>query len=106
MRPYAVLSLLPLLLAACETPEQLAAKQAAYQDSLSSQCRAYGFKYGTADYARCVMQVDRDNQARSAAATQALLDYSAKTLNPPPSQRRSIDCTSVRSGNVINTSCD
>lgn len=62
----AALALLLLVLAGCASQAERQARQEAqrqaYAERLAAQCRAYGFSYGTPEFAQCMMQLDIANQ--------------------------------------------
>lgn len=47
------------------------------REDMAAACAGYGFEAGTPDFARCVMDLDRDQRARFAAAA-------AASAAPPP----------------------
>lgn len=51
--------ILLLLLAGCVSAEE---RNQRYAEAIYNQCEAYGFKKGTADFSKCVMQTDLANR--------------------------------------------
>jgi hypothetical protein len=70
MRHLAALAL--LFLAAC----------APTREEMVETCAGYGFTRGTPDFARCVMDLDRDQQARRSAAIRAMNATPVPTVAP------------------------
>ena len=72
--------LLLALMAGCATPQQKAEQRAAdeqqrakeYRVMVENQCFAYGFKPNTAEWPRCLMQVDMANRQQDAARRQMI----------------------------------
>ena len=66
--------LFTMLIAACSTPEERAARRAAERERLermfASACSSYGHKQGTPSYNQCIAQEERayNNEKRIAAA--------------------------------------
>lgn len=107
MRVIAILAGV-LLLGGCAEYEQ---RQAAARDAGDdSQCRSYGIQPGTDVYAQCRMNLANQLAANRRVATEALLrPQPAPTpymmpISPPPAAGPR-NCTSVVSGNVVNTNC-
>ncbi len=73
-----------VLLNACTSPEairarqdreaaQQQARQEAYRQRVSGQCRAYGFQDGTPEFRNCLMQVDQANRQQNAQMRAVIL---------------------------------
>lgn len=74
MRHLAVLALFAL--AAC----------APTAEDYAATCTGYGFRPGTDAMARCVMDLDRDQQARRSAAIRAMNATPQPTFTVPPAR--------------------
>lgn len=57
-------------------------------------CVGYGFVKGTPEIAQCIAQESRDSRASASARMQSLSDYN-----------RTVNCTSIRTGTIVNTNC-
>lgn len=92
-----------ILLAACQS-EQPAKGEALAK--LQNQCLAYGFKLGTPSYSSCLMQLDQSriqtNIAKRQAFGAALQNMGS---NMQQSAGNSVNCTSYRVGNTVQTRC-
>lgn len=61
---YAPLLLLALLLAACQTPEQLAQQRAIQQEQDHATCLRYGFRPGSDAFKNCLLQLNIAREQR------------------------------------------
>ena len=77
------------------------------QQSISSStkaCVSMGFKYGTPELSSCVQNMvsaDMDDYARRKAAIGAL----GRSMMSTRPTSTTINCSSIRTGNIVNTNC-
>jgi hypothetical protein len=69
-----------ILMAACTTPEERAAKAAEYEAGENWACASYGLRFGTPEFAQCRMFREQQRMARAAA----LLGYMGTQRPPTP----------------------
>lgn len=79
-------------------------------ESDQARCDAYGFKSGTPDYARCIQTIDMGRTQNNQAALQALIAANANRQAAPAPYyapiNPTVNCTSNRIGNTVNTNCN
>jgi hypothetical protein len=115
MKPWL---LIPLVLAGCATPEEIAHRnalraeyeaqqQAAYREGIFSSCDRMGFSRGTEGHANCALRLHQQNLANNAALGAALLQgYAAQQqkpsyrMAPRPALPQTTNCTRDPWGNV------
>ena len=68
-------------------------KIAAYRET----CVGYGFVRGTPEMAQCISTESRDSRASASDRMRAF----SESMKPP----QTINCTSTRTGTIINTNC-
>jgi hypothetical protein len=115
-----VLALAGLVLAACASHEQMAAKKAAAeqiaQADREKRCTSFGYQRGSADYSKCLDSMYLQDQQMAAAAEarrQARLDDAAQdfqragaslqSISPPP--QPVVHCNSMPTGVGTSTTC-
>jgi hypothetical protein len=81
----------------------------AVTNSDDATCQSYGLQFGTSAYAQCRQNIDSQRGANARAAA-ALL--ASQNRPPPPPQpyyvptNPTVNCTSNRIGNTVNTNCN
>lgn len=113
---YAAL-VMPLLLAACVSPQERAQREQYERDQylarLHERCAAFGFAAGTPAMSQCMMQIDQQNRANAGAAAAAILRGRASSpayqpiqplppmqTNPSPASPRQSTCRQDQSGTL------
>jgi hypothetical protein len=115
-----VLMLSCLLLSACASREEIAAKKAAAEQMAQAdrekRCTSFGYQRGSMDYSKCLESMYLQDQQMAAAAEarrQARLDDAATSLqqagaalqsiSPPP--RPVVHCNTMPTGIGTSTTC-
>jgi hypothetical protein len=60
----------------------------------TNTCVGYGFVKGTPEIAQCIAQESRDSRASASDRMKSLSNYN-----------RTVNCTSIRTGTIVNTNC-
>lgn len=72
-----------LVLAACATPQQRAARAQAAIETTRANCTAYGFRPGTNEHAECVSrQMERADERQRTLAAQRPLEFRLLPIQP------------------------
>lgn len=105
---YVVVAVMSLAITACATPEQIAARNAAYTQAIQDQCRAYGFQPGSDAFAGCVQRTHENVQGAAArrdaafycnqGVAQACAELGVVMPQQRPQMPRTTDCYTNRSG--------
>lgn len=107
-----------LMLAACVSPQEQAARSAARQEQANTmddnQCRSYGAVPGSDAYIRCRMMISQQRSASNAQsqaiAAQFLLNRQQNAVQPVPVYqmpvRQQTNCTTNYVGTQSYTNCN
>jgi hypothetical protein len=84
---------------------------ASTKESDHTRCVNYGFIEGTPDFARCIQTIDMGRTQNNQAALQALIAANAANRPAAPAPyyvptNPTVNCTSNRVGNTVNTNCN
>lgn len=101
-----------MALASCQTGEpDIAARRAAADKAQDAQCRSFGAKPGSNAYVQCRTTLyaqarDEDQQRRRMAAAYLLNRKGSQPAAPYQMQTfKPTNCTSMRNGVMVNTTC-
>lgn len=99
-----------LILASCQTDEvDMAQRRAALDADQDAKCQSFGAKKGSSEYIHCretlyTQARQEDAQRRQLAAAYILSRPMQQPLQTPKLQQ-SVNCTSMRNGVMLNTTC-
>lgn len=108
MLRMAIIACMVASLGACTTMEGPSPAQVSQSDD--NQCQSYGLKPGATAYANCRIEIDQGRQNRRAAVAAAIISrpplptYQPSAMYSAP--RTPVTCNSMRTGNMISTSCE
>jgi hypothetical protein len=85
-------------------------RRASLEQNDQTKCANYGFQVGTPDYARCIMALDQNRDQSNDALLRSVLgaNLANRPATPTPyvvPVNPTVNCTSNRVGNTVNTNC-